>query len=445
MSTNLSFERQLATWMAGEAAVGVPAGAIDDALSTTSRLQPRPRWLALLRESPMSIDARVAVGSPPRRLALAAAVTLLLLAGAFVAGSYLLRTPGALADWPTFRGGFDRSGASLLGPVGGPTMKWQTIVQGVSNSVSVVRGTVYVATDQGEMKALDLLTGHQRWTYVPTEQLGGLIGPSIVDDLAYVFNDAGTLFAVDIGSGKERWKSTDRFPGPGPVTYGLGRVYTGTNDGQVAAFDATSGSVAWRWVAPSGGAMHTAAFADGRVYIAADTPGDLYAIDAASGKLAWQLDLGAVQPGTTVVADGIVYSGMGEDRTTAHLRAVDAKTGVILWEKPEHYQAPAVSNGVAYVTDNSGLVAALRTSDGSELWRTHVPADSRAPAVANGVVYVATITPGHVYAFDAATGGALWDIAVSQDVTCCVEVTNGLVFAPGQDGELFAIGGDQSQ
>jgi hypothetical protein len=67
MSTNLPFERRLATWMADEAASGVPVGAIDEAISVTSRMRPRPRWLALLRESPMRTNTLVVVGSPTRR------------------------------------------------------------------------------------------------------------------------------------------------------------------------------------------------------------------------------------------------------------------------------------------------------------------------------------------------------------------------------------------
>ena len=86
MSTTSSFERELAVWMADEAALGVPTGAIDQALDVTGRLRPRSRWLSLLRETPMQTRSRALVGSRTSRLVLSASTVLLLAVAAFVVG-----------------------------------------------------------------------------------------------------------------------------------------------------------------------------------------------------------------------------------------------------------------------------------------------------------------------------------------------------------------------
>ena len=67
--------------------------------STTGRMRPRPRWLALIKEPPMRISSRVAVGSPTARLAAILAATLLLAVlatGAVVAGGTLLAGPAPI-------------------------------------------------------------------------------------------------------------------------------------------------------------------------------------------------------------------------------------------------------------------------------------------------------------------------------------------------------------
>ena len=49
---------------------GTTPSLVDQILSTTGRPQPQPRWLVLLKEPPMRLNSRVAVGSPTRRLVL---------------------------------------------------------------------------------------------------------------------------------------------------------------------------------------------------------------------------------------------------------------------------------------------------------------------------------------------------------------------------------------
>jgi sugar lactone lactonase YvrE len=88
-------ERRVATWMANAGDVSAAAAEhdIDRILTATSRVRPYPRWLALLKESPMGTTTeagpRVTVGSPARALAIALLLVALLAAlgvGAFASG-----------------------------------------------------------------------------------------------------------------------------------------------------------------------------------------------------------------------------------------------------------------------------------------------------------------------------------------------------------------------
>ena len=64
--------------------------------SSTSRMRPRPHWLAVLKEPPMRISSTVVVGSPTARTAAILAATLLI--GAVIAGAGIAGTRHLAAD-----------------------------------------------------------------------------------------------------------------------------------------------------------------------------------------------------------------------------------------------------------------------------------------------------------------------------------------------------------
>jgi eukaryotic-like serine/threonine-protein kinase len=437
MSTNLPFERRLATWMADEAASGVPVGAIDEAISVTSRMRPRPRWLALLRESPMRTNSLVVVGSPTRRLAFALAA-LALTAVALVAGALLLTRPAAADDWPTFRGAADRSGVGLHGPVGRPAAKWQVHLDGVPASLVIVGDTAFVSTDAGTLYALDTTTGNERWTFKSTN-LGPMTGPTVNDGLVYVTDGAGAVVAIDAKSGVQRWTAPTQLVSASMTLAANQTVYVGGDGGQLIALDAKTGATRWRQTLPGAVTVHNQAYADGTVYAGLEN-GSVFAVNAETGDVAWAANVGS-NVGTIVVADGILYAGVGGNAAT-NLTAFDSRSGARLWQSGAGYQSPAVQGGVAYLGSTTGIVAALRTSDGGEVWRLQLPGTTVPAALADGVVYIAAGDPGHVYALDARTGGLRWSLDMDAPAACCVVPSHGLAFAASQNGTVYAFVGD---
>jgi hypothetical protein len=78
MNDDTRQDRDIAAFFAVTAPPRGPEGLLDDVFLTTGRMRPRPRWLAVLKEPPMRISTRVAVGSPTSRLAAIVVLTLLL-------------------------------------------------------------------------------------------------------------------------------------------------------------------------------------------------------------------------------------------------------------------------------------------------------------------------------------------------------------------------------
>ena len=92
-------ESELAALFTETAPSRPPEHLLSDIVSTASRRRHRPRWLALIKEPPMRVSSRVAVGSPTARLAAILAASILLAAlgaGAALAGASYLAGPGQL-------------------------------------------------------------------------------------------------------------------------------------------------------------------------------------------------------------------------------------------------------------------------------------------------------------------------------------------------------------
>lgn len=181
--------------------------------------------------------------------------------------------------------------------------------------------------------------------------------------------------------------------------------------------------------------------------------GILRALKADTGQLRWQGKTGELAGGKPVIENGIVYAG---SQNTVY--AFKASDGTLLWSAPGYNPntGPLVADGKVFVDsyrnepDGSVTisVAALKGTDGSQLWSKQVVTHSTlAPPtpgtsgqlVANGVFYAAVFTDKfHLYAFNANNGKLLWHSsgtsAQGGDATLFVE--NGVVFV--YVGRLYA-------
>jgi|GEM_PF-1884280 len=134
------------------------------------------------------------------------------------------------------------------------SLDWATDVPGGSSFEEVVfDGTRLYAGDLGEglVTALDPRDGEVRWTYDDHGQRT-VDAPTVAEGVVFVstfdfYEDSVGLHAVDATDGTHRWSveaTTDLF-WSAPTVYD-GVVYVGDHQGQVSAFDATSGDRRWR-------------------------------------------------------------------------------------------------------------------------------------------------------------------------------------------------------
>jgi eukaryotic-like serine/threonine-protein kinase len=443
MSQQMSLERLITDWMADEAR-GVPADQlVNQIITTTRRERPRPRWLAILQESPMHAQARVVVGTPTRRPILAVALlALAALVVAGVAGAYLLLQPKPAADnWPGFRGDAARNGLAVRGPIGNPVVDWQFHADGSIRHAIAISGDVALApSDDGVLHALGVEDGAERWSFTATAPMRA---PFTAGDKVYVADGAGVIHAVMLSSGDAVWTSATPLNGPSELTVVGSKLYVGTSDGNVVGIDITTGAETWRQsLSPGSRAIHAPAATESTVVVATD---DRYlaALDAATGEIRWRIETGDFDTGTPVIHGDVAYVGSGsENVANGQLVAYDLATGAERWRINAIHGSPVVVGNVGYTGSVAGLATAIDLATGTELWRTTFDSNLRAPAVAGDIVYLAYDGDRAVVALDRATGGRLWEYRLDGPNECCIAVARGRVFVGTSAGTVYAIGGD---
>lgn len=192
-----------------------------------------------------------------------------------------------------------------------------------------------------------------------------------------------------------------------------GALYFQDKDALFRALDADSGKVLWENEIGDLAAS-SPAYSDGRVFAVTLEPGSAVALRAKDGKVLWERDLGARSETSPVVFGKSVVVG----NESGEVFALDRESGKVRWQVSTADSVKgglALDDGVLYGANYAGEVFALRASSGAEIWKSSTSGLSlgrggpvySTPAVAFGRVYLGSID-GRVYSFDAKTGEVAW-------------------------------------
>jgi outer membrane protein assembly factor BamB len=271
--------------------------------------------------------------------------------------------------------------------------------------------------------------------------------PAVADGKVFVGSDDRKIYAFDAGTGAVKWTvSTGRMVRSGPA-YDNGTVFVGSVDSKLYAIDASTGAIKWKRTTDGSISYHPTV-TNGTVYVGTKTGGTLYAIKETTGAVKWTAHPSYANSWSSpAVAGGVVYMGWDDSK----LYAFDAATGATKWSTTLGGMvrcAPSVANGVVYVGADNGRLYALNAVTGSILWSARTEEQSTnpylrsSPAVANGLVYVATAetTPmaGDLKAYNAATGALVWSKVLQDYSVSSPAVANGIVYV-GSAKQLLAF------
>jgi len=250
-----------------------------------------------------------------------------------------------------------------------------------------------------------------------------------------------------------------------------GKVFIGSGDGHMLAFDAATGATLWIGEAQNLHFSGSAAARHGLVFASAISQ-PLFAYNADTGEMIWRSNLSAVDASPTLKNRILYVAGLD-----ATLSALDAETGIPTWSAEGNglvaNQSPVVDGGRVFQMRDDHTLTAYDALNGEQLWTTEAfsvgtmaaaygmlffswypnvvaldqatgaqvwtapvatSASAAAPAVADGLVFV---THSQLWALDAWTGAVVWSVPATSALG--PTVANGVVYASSLDGEWDAF------
>lgn len=281
----------------------------------------------------------------------------------------------------------------------------------------------------------------ERWGYYPDESVPDEVEIDWrLDDINVRDHSAAKASAVPLPNGDVV------FPGDTGVLTAV------SSDGEV------------RWRAETedlhGRGVHgTPAVADGRLYVG-DYEGILYAFDPEDGDELWRVDLGGSIGSSPLYHDGYLYVSVEYPDPEGSMFAVDAETGAVAWEDPEHrptdhpHSSPAIdlATGRMVVGSNDGILYCWEypSLDFSWSFETH-PDRSDSDNDTRGQIKgpIATYDGGayfgswdqHIYRVDLEGGTEDWSFKTGWVSMAGVGIdpSTATVYAGSNDANLYAL------
>jgi len=236
-------------------------------------------------------------------------------------------------------------------------------------------------------------------------------------------------------------------------------VFTESHTARAVALDANTGRLRWASSIAGGppgyGLSNSSIVAFGDLIIVGGW--NLFAFSRATGELRWSFapDSEYTVGAPIALADSIVISPGANRRVFA----VNARTGQLVWERDlgERPFGAVVANDVAYVgsrgytsdggTLQAGRAVALRISDGSLIWAAPLPNNANGfwlggaggtGALAPNAFIVASPS-GNVYAFDRSTGAKIWQFDGPGPFVSGVGVIGNVAVVASLTGDIFGL------
>ena len=146
-----------------------------------------------------------------------------------------------------------------------------------------------------------------------------------------------------------------------------------------------------KWKFPTGDrVISSPVFKDNVIYFGGDD-GNVYAVDAATGRQIWKRVTNGPVPATPAIADGTLYVGSYDGK----FYAFNAQTGALEWKFATEGERRFEAKGLHGLQPKNQTIA-----DPFDVFLS-------SPLVANGAVYFGS-GDGNLYALDAATGDLRW-------------------------------------
>jgi len=351
-----------------------------------------------------------------------------------------------------------------------PKIVWEDSVgDGVSHYFSRIKpfaayDKIFSASRDGKLIAFDEATGDKVWQkdlsdindesgfFDSTQPALVSGGPVAGINKVFVGTENGDVFAFDAETGELAWQGSVKGEVIARPALDSGILIVNTASGVVKAFNASNGEEVWHVeqdVAPLSLRGISTPVAAGGGVLMGTSAGEVTVYMLEKGQQGWVAELGEATGSTElervvdVDAAPVVYG----DKVYAvsargNLASIDLRTGRVLWKRQySSYRQLSIDGNSIYLTSTKGHVYAIDRNNGLEKWSNLLLTNRgvTGPAVVGDYVVVGDFE-GYLHWIAQESGELVARHQVdSSGIHATPTVSNNIVFSQSRDGDLQAI------
>ena len=280
--------------------------------------------------------------------------------------------------------------------------KWRTENEtGYVASAAYYDKMIYIGDYDGVLRALDAATGKEAWNFKAEMQIDA--SPTSIGENLLVTSEDGTLYCLKRATGELNWKYETGDQLRCGASLAGNRTYLGGCDGKLHVVDVTQGKALGSPIPLDGPTGSTPSVFGNRVFVPTHG-GKIFAFDAETNAEVWQFfdpKLAQEFQNNVATASNLVIA----TSRNKHVFALDAASGKVVWDvvlRKRADSSPVIAGDKVVVAAADGRVITLDLKTGDEKWLYEVKGEFiGSPAVSDGKIVVAS-SKGTVFCFGAA-------------------------------------------
>ena len=288
-----------------------------------------------------------------------------------------------------------------------------------------------------------------RWKFKTEDAIKS--SAAVQDGRVFVGSDDGNVYAVDLADGHKLWAFKTQYTVRSSPLVLDGTVYVGSADAFLYALDAATGAMKWKYEAQAeiAGAPNWARSPDGQDtwILFGSYDYRLHCVDSKTGQAVWTCETGYYINGAPAVADGKVVFGSCDARIHLVNAATGKEAGSI---DAEAYVAasPAVAGGRVYVGNMAGQFLAADLASKKILWQFKTDegrgdeegeSEFYSSAAVGPQQIVVGCSDRNLYALDQRTGKRIWALRTRGAVNSSPVIVGGKVVVGSSDGRVYLV------
>ncbi len=245
------------------------------------------------------------------------------------------------------------------------TSKWKSIDTGddivYSTPAIANNGTIYIGSFSDKLYAFNPEDGSKKWEFVTTG-FNITASPAIASNgTVYIASDDDKLYALNPADGSILWSYNIGGDVEGHIALDMdGTIFVGVDEGtatgSVIAIN-PAGTLKWKSI-NTGRVLSSPALNDGFVYFGTKDTNRLYALNAATGVVAWSYTVGNIINSSPAIGDdGKIYFGSFDDKLYCLNPNGTLNFGINLSSPTttfDLWSSPAIRNGKLYIGSYDG-------------------------------------------------------------------------------------------